>query len=72
MKRKTLTGQETLNEALRENLSPQAVATIIAYLQPVRTGKPDVDRQVQWFSELLTNLVGGVENVSELFDEVGL
>ena len=57
---------------LRENLSPHAVAAIAAYLQPVRTMDPDVVRQVRWFRELLTELVGGEDAMNRLCEEVGL
>ena len=61
-----------LADALRENFSPQAVATIAAYLQPVRTMDPDVVRQVTWFRELLTTVVGGDDELNRLCDEAGL
>ena len=57
---------------LREHLSPHAVAAIAAYLQPVRTMDPDVVRQVRWFRELLTELVGGEDAMNRLCEEVGL
>ena len=57
---------------LREHLSPHAVATIAAYVQPVRTMDPDVVRQVRWFRELLTELVGGEDAMNRLCEEVGL
>jgi len=64
--------EDLLADALRENLSPHAVATIAAYLQPVRTIDADVVRQVTWFRELLTTVVGGADEMSRLCDEVGL
>ena len=48
---------------LKENLTPHAVAAVAAYLQPVRTMDSDVVRQVQWFREMLTELVGGEQAV---------
>ena len=57
---------------LRENLNPHAAAAIAAYLQPVRTMDPDVVRQVRWFRELLTELVGGEDAMNRLCEEVGL
>ena len=57
---------------LREHLSPHAVAAIAAYLQPVRTMDPDIVRQVRWFRELLTDLVGGEDAMNRLCEEVGL
>ena len=43
---------EVMIEAIQDNLSPAAVATIIAYLQPVRVKDKGVQREVEWFSEL--------------------
>jgi len=70
-----------LNEALCDNLAPQAVAAIVAFLQPQRYGplNPDeptasaeVNAQVAWFVERLTEMVGGDEQVKQLLEEVGL
>jgi len=64
--------QDLLTDALRDNLSPQAIATIIAYLQPAHVNDANVQRQVQWFSELLIQTLGGPEQFNRLADEVGL
>ena len=64
--------EDILTDALRENLSPHAVAAIAAYLQPVRTMDPDVVRQVAWFRGLLTKVVGGEDQMNRLCEEVGL
>ena len=64
--------EDLLTDALRENLSPHAVAAIAAYLQPVRTADPQVDRQVRWFAEMLTEAVGGEDELNRLCEEVGL
>ena len=64
--------EDMLTDALRENLSPHAVAAIAAYLQPVRTMDPEVVRQVRWFAELLTTVVGGEDELNRLCEEVGL
>ena len=64
--------EDLLTDALRENLSPHAVAAIAAYLQPVRTTDPKVDRQVCWFAELLARTVGGDDELNRLCEEVGL
>jgi len=71
----------SLSDALRENLSPQAVAAIAAFLQPQRygplnpnepTASAEVNAQVAWFGERLTKMVGGDEQVKQLLEEVGL
>lgn len=65
-------GEDVLVDALRDNLSPHAVAAIAAYLQPVRTLDHDVEDQVVWFRELLTTVVGGTDQMNRLCDEAGL
>ncbi|MBS3735484.1 MAG: hypothetical protein KGY99_11300 [Phycisphaerae bacterium] len=66
------TSEDVLYDALRENLSPQAVAAIAAYLQPIATMDPDVVRQVMWLRRLLTATVGGNDSMDRLCDEAGL
>jgi len=58
--------------ALKDNLSPQAVATIAVCLQPAKTNNPAVDREVRWFADQLVVLVGGPEAQNRLAEEVGL
>jgi len=64
--------EQDLFDAVGEQLSPHAVATIVAFLQPARTNNPDVDRQVHWFAEQLVELLGGNEQQSRLAEELGL
>jgi len=64
--------EDVLADAIRDNLSPKAVATIVAFLQPVQTNDPDVDEQVRWFAEQLVEALGGYEAQSRLAEEVGL
>jgi len=64
--------EQDLFDAVREQISPHAVAAIVAYLQPARTNNSDVDRQIRWFAEELTKLVGGDEQQSRLAEELGL
>jgi hypothetical protein len=63
---------ELLMQAIQDNLSPEAVATIIAYLQPVGVKDAKVQREVEWFSEKLVETVGGNAALNQLMDEVGL
>jgi len=63
---------EVMVDAIKDNLSPQAVATIIAYLQPVRVKDKAVQREVDWFREELVKAVGGNAALNQLMDEVGL
>ena len=64
--------KDILQDVLRDNLSPQAVAAIVAYLQPARTNNPNVDREVQWFAQQLRELLGGSEHQARLAEELGL
>ena len=63
---------EVLVDAIKDNLSPAAVATIIAYLQPTRVKDAKVQREVEWFSGKLVEAIGGDAAFSQLCDEVGL
>lgn len=64
--------KEILADALRENLSPHAVAAITAYIQPVRTMDPELVCQLRWFADLLTEVVGGEDELNRLCEEIGL
>jgi len=66
------TPQETLIVALQDSLSPQAVAAIVAFLQPARTASENVNTQIRWFADVLVETVGGHDAISDLCDEVGL
>jgi predicted O-methyltransferase YrrM len=69
--------QEAFEKAIRDNLSPEGVATIIAFLQPATTHKPRTDearkalREVKWFIDTLSNVLG-VQEYNRLLDELGL
>jgi len=64
--------EQDLMDALQDNLSPQAVAAVVAYLQPAKTDNAEVNRQLRWLAERLTELVGGPEQLARLTDELGL
>jgi len=64
--------EDMLNDALRENLSPHAVAAIAAFCQTATTQRADVDRQIRWFADHLVELVGGGDEHNRLCEEVGL
>lgn len=64
--------EEVLFDALRDNLSPHAVAAIVSCLRINRTNNSDVDRQVHWFAEELVKLLGGHEEQTRLAEELGL
>ena len=62
----------SLVDALRDNLSPEAVAAIASWLQPARTNDENVDREVRWFTEQLAQALGGWDQQSRLAEELGL
>ena len=66
--------EHMLAVALRENLSPHAVALIAAKCQP-HYGKGEAgqkaEREVAWFTEFLVGLTGSDE-YSRLCDELGV
>ena len=64
--------EQDLFDAVREQLSPHAVAAIASCLQINRTSNPDVDRQVRWFHDQLCEMLGGYEEQSRLAEELGL
>src|SRR5690606_31914826 len=55
--------QEAFEKVIRDNLSPEAVASIIAFLQPAAFYKPanedamNAQRQVEWFADTLTAML---------------
>ena len=63
---------QRLQEAIRDTLTPHAVAAIVAYLQPARSGDADVDRELQWFTAQLIELLGGPDGYNRLIEELGL
>ncbi len=65
------TPEDVLYDALRDNLSPQAVAAIAASLQTARVDNDDVQRQVDWFREMLVEMLGEGQ-FDHLLDELGL
>jgi len=65
-------GSADLADALRENLSPEAVAAIASWLQPASTNDPKVNREIRWFSEQLAQALGGWDQQSRLAEDLGL
>ncbi len=65
--------ESELSENLREQLSPHAVAAIVAYLQPAMSSRnAEVNRELDWFSDVLVQLLGGPESYQRITDELGL
>ena len=69
--------QEAFEKVVRDNLSPEGVATIIAFLQPAAFYKPANEeainglRQAEWLADTLTDMLG-VDEVNRLMEELGL
>jgi len=69
--------QPLFEKAIRDNLSPEAIATIIAFLQLAafyRTDNVEATqalRQVEWLADTLTEMLG-VEEHNRLMDKLGL
>lgn len=67
--------EQDLFDAIREQLSPHAVAAIawrLKFNNSSFTNNDDVDRQVRWFTEQLTALLGGTDRRDRLAKELGL
>ena len=70
--------QEAFEKVIRDNLSPDGVATIIAWLRAAESGNQPSDEraisalaEVEWLADALTELLG-VEECNRLYDELGL
>jgi hypothetical protein len=62
---------ENLADAIRDNMSPQAVALIVAHIQSI-DGNSDAAHEARWFADQLVAIIGGPAAVSALFEEVGV
>ena len=63
---------EALKNAIREEMTPQAIALTIAYLQGAKAPHQSATTEVGWLCDRLTELVGGPKMLSKLFDEIGV
>ena len=61
-----------LRDAIRENLSPEAVAVIVAWLQPAHVADAGVNQEVGWFRGMLMDTLGSDERFAQLLNELGL
>ena len=60
-----------LFSAVREQLSPEAVAAIAAHLLAAKTNNAQVDKQVAWFTDALIKMLGTGE-YTHLCEGLGL
>mgnify|MGYP001275836660 CR=1 FL=1 len=69
--------QPAFENAIRDNLSPEGVAAIIALLQTAgnyRNGTPENEaaiNQVVWFHDTLLEMIG-IDGFNDLIEEIGL
>jgi hypothetical protein len=70
--------QAVFEQAIRDNLSPDGVATVIAWLRAAESGNQPADeralaalREVEWLADTLTEMLGAEEH-NRLMDELGL
>ncbi|MBX3433277.1 MAG: hypothetical protein KF847_08145 [Pirellulales bacterium] len=69
--------QAAFEQVIRDNLSPEGVAAIVALLQPAGSylnGQPANERAINqaiWFRETLLELIGADE-FNRTIDEIGL
>ena len=62
----------TMQEAIRDALSPEAVALAASELLLARCDNEEVDLEVRWFAEQLIELLGGNEAFSQTCKGIGL
>ena len=60
-----------LFDHLREQLSPEAIVSIAAWLQPATTNNHSVNREVAWFQSRLVEMVGTTQ-YNRIADDLGL
>jgi hypothetical protein len=67
--------EDLLDDALKENLSPAAVATLVnavrVHINGRRTNR-EVRSQLEWLADRLVKLVGGEQAYHDLLKEAGL
>ena len=70
--------REAFELVIRDNLSPDGVATVIAWLRAAESGNQPADeralaalREVEWLADTLTEMLG-VDEHNRLMEELGL
>lgn len=72
-----IVSQEAFARVIRDNLSPEGVATIVAFLQPATLYKAptrEAERallELEWLVDALIDLLGA-DQYNRLLDELGL
>jgi len=61
--------KQMIEEAMRNTLTPEAVAVIAYIMRCTVTDIPAVNRQVRWFTETLTEMAGGGDEVDRVAEE---
>jgi len=62
--------QDLLMDAIRDCLSPHAVAAIALGLDRVRAADSLVDQEIGWFRGLMVDVLGGPERLERLAEEL--
>ena len=60
---------QMIEEAMQNTLTPEAVAAIAYIMRGVVTDDQAVNRQIRWFTETLTELAGGGDEVDRVAEE---
>ncbi len=61
-----------LEDTLKENLSPGAIAAISAYICNPKTNNDSINEEIIWFRDYLSNMVGTTQEYNETIDALGL
>ncbi|RMF84297.1 MAG: hypothetical protein D6744_03320 [Planctomycetota bacterium] len=64
--------QDALVDAIRNTLTPHAVAAVAAWLQLASVDDPNVAGEIEWFTRVLVETLGGNEMADRLIEEIGL
>ena len=68
----TVGSAQALCQAIKKALSPLAVAAIAVCLGARTFDNPDVNNEVQWFGDILTDVLGGCKEEQRWMEQLGL
>jgi hypothetical protein len=57
-------------DAIRDNLTPDAVGVIAHHLKSFSTGDSIIDCEIRWVAANLANIVGGLEQAEKIHNEI--
>jgi len=64
--------EPTMQDAIRENLSPETTALAAAYLQGATCKDAEAVQGVQWLCERMVAALGGPDAMTRISEELGL